>query len=160
MNKTIFKIAMAITIAFATTNSYAQVNKKNEKAREDLKEAQQDLKESKENLKDAKHDLQIANKDSIEDYLAFKQEAEKDIAMNKQTIATLKDKKWSASAKARAKYNTRIEILERKNNKLEIDIQNANHSNVSKWLSFKKEFKHDMNELGQALKDISVNNVK
>jgi hypothetical protein len=30
----------------------------------------------------------------------------------------------------------------------------------SNWQSFKREFKHDTDELGQALKDFTVNNKK
>lgn len=160
MKKTIFTITLAICVAFTTTNSNAQANKESEQARKELKEAQKDVYKSNKNLKDAKNDLQIASQDSIDDYIAVKQDAEISIANNKKTIAELRAKKSNLTAKLKANYNSQITSLERMNNKLQYDINTANHTNSSKWESFKREFKHDLNELGNALKDIGVNNTK
>lgn len=160
MNKTILTIATTLCLALNSSNTNAQVSNKSEKARKELKEAHKDVHESNEGLNEAKHNVQKAKKDSTDDYTAFKKDAEQDIADNKKTIAELRAKKWNSTAQSKAKYDTKIATLERKNNQLQKDINTANHTNQSNWTSFKREFKHDMNELGNALKDIGKNNVK
>jgi ABC-type transporter MlaC component len=110
MNKTILAItiAMIICISFAQLSSSAQVNKKSEEVRKYLKEASNDVKESKADLNDAKLNLKKANKNSTDDYIAFKQEAERDFANNKKTITQLKAKKWNSTEKS--KKNTILKL--------------------------------------------------
>ncbi|MBK7408934.1 MAG: hypothetical protein IPJ40_13250 [Saprospirales bacterium] len=54
-------------------------------------------------------------------------------------------------------YAQRIETLEQKNRDLRTKMANY-EQNQSDWESFKREFNHDMDELGQALKDFTVDN--
>ena len=159
MSKKILTLAITMCIASASMmHANAQADKNSTKARKDVKEAHRDVQEANKNLDEAKRDLKTANADSTADYLAFKKEAEASIAKNKQTIAQLKSKKWNADTKSKEKYNKQIIILERKNNKLQMEMNTANHTNSTKWDSFKREFKHDMNELGNALRDLGVDN--
>jgi hypothetical protein len=50
--------------------------------------------------------------------------------------------------------------LEKKNDELRKKLDNCDATKTDNWTSFKEEFYHDMNELGQAIKDIGVNNEK
>ena len=54
-------------------------------------------------------------------------------------------------------YAKNIENLEERNRDLKTRI-GAYETNQSDWESFKREFNHDMNEVGQALRDLTVNN--
>jgi len=54
-------------------------------------------------------------------------------------------------------YKQRIETLEEQNRdlKVRLDVYEKNNSD---WETFKREFNHDMDELGKALKDFTVDN--
>jgi hypothetical protein len=128
---------------FLSLASFAQTDKKANKARKHIAAAKQDLKEAK--------------IDSAEDYRIFKKDAETTIADNKKTIIELKVKKVNDVKDE--KYDKRVLALEKTNNDLEYRI---NHSHTTKslaWTTFKREFMHDLNGLGDAIKNVGVNNV-
>lgn len=54
-------------------------------------------------------------------------------------------------------YEKRIITLQEKNMEMRARLDNYEKSQ-SDWESFKREFNHDMDELGQSLKDITVDN--
>ncbi len=54
-------------------------------------------------------------------------------------------------------YKQRIERLEQKIADLKTRM-NEYEKNQTGWESFKREFNHDMDELGSALKDLTVDN--
>jgi len=56
-------------------------------------------------------------------------------------------------------YEKRIANLEEKNKNLQLKLDGY-ETNQSDWESFKSEFKHDMDEFGQAFRDITVDNKK
>jgi predicted nucleic acid-binding Zn-ribbon protein len=158
MNKLILTCTITLGMVFLFSQVNAQVDKQAEKARKEAKEARKDMKEANENLEEANRDLIQAKIDSTTEYIAFKNEVEINIANNKKSIAELRAKKWSSSTKAEEKYTKQINKLEKRNENLELSINKANYTNSTKWDSFKREFKRDMQELGQALKDLAVNN--
>jgi hypothetical protein len=52
-------------------------------------------------------------------------------------------------------YDARITELERRNDNLRTKLHDYNEEKRSeKWESFKREFNHDMDELGTSIKDI------
>jgi peptidoglycan hydrolase CwlO-like protein len=104
---------------------------------------------------------QTAAQQEANDYQQFKKDAQMKIDENKQKIADLKDKKSNESKEVRDKYDKKVANLEQKNNELRKKIDNYNESsNSTKWASFKREFNHDMDELGKSIKDIGKDNVK
>ncbi|MBK7762879.1 MAG: peptidase M23 [Bacteroidetes bacterium] len=153
MNKIILSAAFTLSIAIATLNTDAQQNKKAAKARSDVKDAKKDLDE-------ANFDLQKAGIDSTEDNMIFKRDAEKSIEDNKRAIAELKVKKWNATEEEIERYNRKVAMLEKRNDKLQRQIHNMDAANVKNWQSFKREFKHEMNELGKSIKDLGINHAK
>lgn len=57
-------------------------------------------------------------------------------------------------------YQRNIDTIEQKNKNLKIKMDSYKNDVDSDWQSFKREFSHDMDELGKSLKDFTVNNKK
>jgi uncharacterized protein YeaO (DUF488 family) len=57
-------------------------------------------------------------------------------------------------------YEKTIADLETRNLAMKERINTYKVESTEKWESFKAEFKHEMNEIGQSLKDLGQNNVK
>jgi hypothetical protein len=154
MKKTILTMAI-MTMAVTLSMSYGQEpDKKSVKARENLKEERKDVVE-------AKKDLKEAQKDSASEYQKFKTESELKIKNNEKRLAELKVKQAKMNEKDRAIYLKKVNKLEQKNADLKMKLTNyKNNEGQTKWMSFKTEFNHDMNELGRALKDFTVDNKK
>ncbi|MCB2092314.1 MAG: hypothetical protein KDF58_12760 [Alphaproteobacteria bacterium] len=96
---------------------------------------------------------------NTEEWEVFKSESEAKIKDIEIRIAELKvqmDKKGTALDEIYAK---RIDTLEQKIKDLKKKMENFDNGQ-SDWESFKREFNHDMDELGQAFKDLTVNNEK
>lgn len=152
MRKFFLALAAIAFMSLTIATSYGQApDKKSEKARENLKEAKSDV-------VDAKQDLKEAQKDSVSEYQSFKKESELKIKDNEKSIADLKLKSDKVEAKNKATYQDKIRELEAKNAKLKSNLENYKEDGAAKWTSFKTEFNRDMNELGKAIKDLTVNN--
>ena len=124
------------------------------------------LEAANQNVEKEKQDLQEAQKDAnavavkvanAEEWTAFKTESEVKIKDNQIRIDELKMKMSKPGKTFDAMYAKNIENLEQKNKDLKARI-GAYEANQSDWDSFKREFNHDMDELGQALRDLTVNN--
>ena len=79
---------------------------------------------------------------------------------NKKEIATLKARKSNDTKEVKRKYDQKVIAIETKNDELQRKIDSSGTTETSKWSSFKREFNHDMDELGQAFKDIAKDNTK
>ena len=110
--------------------------------------------------KEARKDESKAKADSAADFQAFKKDAEVKINENNKKIAVLKAKKASDNKETNEKYNKKVAALQVKNTELKDKIDRCDETKTSMWTSFKKEFNHDMEELGKAFKDIGVDNEK
>lgn len=96
-----------------------------------------------------------------EDWQTFKADADAKIKKNDDRIAELKAKKREGTKEVQDKYNKKVADIERKNAELRDRINNYNGETTNeKWNSFKREFNHDMKELGTSIKDIGKDNVK
>jgi hypothetical protein len=152
MRKIYFALASIAIMALTIATSYGQEpDKKSEKAGENLKEAKSDI-------VNAKLDLKEAQKDSVSDYQSFKKESELRIKDNEKSIADLKLKSSKIDAKNKATYQKKVGELEIKNAKLKSNLDEYKDDGHEKWTAFKTEFNHEMNELGQSIKDFTVNN--
>jgi len=146
MKKTILTLAITGIIVGSGLTAVGQEDKKSKKARKNEVEAQKDIREAK--------------TDSAADFQKFKKEAETTIAENQTKIAELKAKKASDKKEDNEKYNKKVLALEKKNNVLKNKIEACDNTKTSMWPAFKREFKHDADELGHAFKDIAVDNTK
>lgn len=118
-------------------------------------------KESQEKLQEAKEDVALAKKNAnAEEWQTFKDSTDSVISQNEIRIAELKVKMKNTGKAIDAKYEKNIDLLEQKNKDLKVKIDTYKNDTKSDWQSFKREFNHDMNELGNALKDVTIDNKK
>jgi hypothetical protein len=138
-------LALTLTSAMVAASliTFAQEDKK---AKKDLSETNKDLKEAK--------------TDSAADYQKFKTASETKIRENQMQIATLKAKKSTNTKEVKESYDKRVVTLEQKNNNLKMKISGSSKVKTSEWSSFKRDFNHDMDELGQAIKDVGTDGTK
>ena len=121
--------------------------------------AKENVEEAKEELQEVKAEVQadaikVAN---AEEWSVFKSDAEIKIKENEIRIGDLRVKMKKSGKTFDAMYEKNIIALEQKNKDLRTKISNY-ESNQSDWEAFKREFNHDMDELGQAIKDLTVIN--
>jgi len=112
---------------------------------------------AKQDVKDAVADAQAAAR---EEWLNFKSAAEAKIEANNKIIAEYKAKMTTANGKLQAQYDKKIDALEEKNKELKAKLDAYQDSGKDAWEQFKSEFSHDMDALGTALKDFTVDNKK
>lgn len=93
-------------------------------------------------------------------YQEYKHEQERRIKENDDRIEELRAKIDKADERMREEYRQRISDLKDKNERLRTRMNEYKHESDAKWEEFKKEWNHDMDELGNALKDFSVKNTR
>jgi hypothetical protein len=146
MRKSIFKVAfIALASSIVLTSCMSPAEK---------------VESSAENVEDAQEDLNQAKRDYNEEYNQFKIDSEQKITANEQLIIDLKLYSKDKKAEAKANYEKAISDLEMKNRAMKERIATQKESNNEKWQTFKNEFNHDMDELGNALRDLGKKNVK
>jgi cell division protein FtsB len=102
--------------------------------------------------------VKIVSQEVEADMKTFKEEQLKKIKENEESITVLKRKRAGTKDKVDDAYDKRILKLEQSNAELKRRITTYNDPDKSKWEEFKREFSHDMDELGQALKDMFRDN--
>lgn len=146
MKKTIYYAAISVILAGGLFTSCKTGTKKVEDAKENVQEANKELKAAQQELN--------------AEYPAFKIEAEAKIAANEIRIAELQKKLNKPGVglldEGRKK---RIEELQQKNANLRNMLVVYEKEN-SDWETFKREFNHDMDGLGEAIKDFFENSKK
>jgi cell division protein FtsB len=125
------------------------------------KPATNDEVEATENVKEANKELLEAKKAAtVAEWDAFKNSGDSILNINEARIAELKLKMKKTGNAMDAKYEKNIATLEEKNNTLKTKMKAYKNDTNADWKSFKTEFNHDMDELGSALKDLTVDNKK
>jgi septal ring factor EnvC (AmiA/AmiB activator) len=98
----------------------------------------------------------------VEEWESFKKTSEEKIKAREEEIQALRLKIKESNQETKEKYQQKIDTLEKKNNELKkklSDYASESNSNAKKrWYEFKREFNHDMDELGRAFKDLTVDN--
>jgi predicted nucleic acid-binding Zn-ribbon protein len=154
MKKTIFTLAIVLFIVGTLMMSCKSSTK-------EAKESQEKVQDARENVQDAKDSLVVAKKAATtEEWKAFKEETDTVINNNKIRIAELKLKMKKTGLAINTKYQENVDALEQKNKDLEVKMDTYKNDADSDWQSFKREFNHDMNEIGKAFKDLGVDNKK
>lgn len=113
-----------------------------------------------ENVKEAKEDLDQAMNDARMEWEKFVTDAREKIRQNEEKIARQKEKMATAAADKKDKYQERIAELEAKNNELRRKVDEYRYENETAWQEFKREFNHDMDELGRSIDNVFEDNVK
>lgn len=152
IKQSIYVIALAsfATVAVFFTSCDNNNNKYSSERAEDAAE----------DLRDAKKDLDEAQREYTIKYNDFKREMDNKITENDKAIAALKADVRERNAEAKANWNTAVNDLERKNQSLKDRINDYKADGNANWDEFKREFNHDLDRLGEALKDMTQNNVK
>ena len=123
--------------------------------------AQKSVDSAKVALTEAKEDLDEAKRASTaEEWQVFKDSTDAKIEENNAKIAELKLKIKKTGKDIDKAYQRNIDTIEKKNKDLKIKLDSYKNDVNSDWKSFKREFNHDMDQLGHSLKDFTVNNKK
>jgi hypothetical protein len=120
----------------------------------------QKVENAQENVAEANQELEQANKEYLEDIAAYRIETANRIAANDESIKEFNARMAKDKRAAKADYKKRVADLEQKNRDMKLRMDNYAEEGKDKWLIFKAEFSHDMEEMGKAFKDLTVNNVK
>ncbi|WP_147299218.1 hypothetical protein [Winogradskyella eximia] len=140
--------------------------------------SKQDAKQVKEDVKELNKDLSQGAKDTSEeikttvkaDWQKFKTASEATIENTEKEIAALRLKISKANDNEKERLTTALDKLEQKNielkeklaqrsKKFKEDMITFNETAKANEQKFEREFTHDTNELGTALKDLFKDNV-
>jgi chromosome segregation ATPase len=154
MKKTIFSLAATMFVAGSIFSGCSSQDKKVENAEIKVQDAKSDV-------VDAKQDLaQTQQGAPISEFQKFKNESNEEINANDRKIAELRIEIKSETKEAREKDEKKIDALQKKNHELKEKLEAYHDDGKSDWKEFKTEFKHDLDGLGKAFKDITVRNTK
>jgi F0F1-type ATP synthase membrane subunit b/b' len=152
MKKSIFTLAIA-TIMIGSMITSCKPNT------EKVQDAQENVDSAKVAVTDAENDLNEAKRAATaEEWQAFKDDTNTKIEENNAKIEELKLQIKKKGKDIDNAYQRNIDTLEQKNKDFKIKIDSYKNDANSDWKSFKREFNHDMNELGKSLKDFTVDN--
>ena len=153
MKKSIIILTSTVLLTITIHSGCQSTAKKVENAEDKVQVAEKEL-------ADSKTDLYFARLDTISNYEQFKIEAENIIIAQEKDITDFKARLASEKQEINADYDKKLVELEKKNKELKIKLADLKDDGQNKWVSFKNEFNHDMNELGNAFKDLTVENTK
>lgn len=139
-------------IAGSLLSGCQSATQKEEAAREKLQDATRELEDLQNEQNSEAQSVATA-----EEWKLFKTESELKIRNNEIRIAELKIQMKKPGKTFDAIYAKRIEIMEQRNKDLQARID-AYETSQSDWEAFKREFNQDMDELGQAFKDFTIDN--
>ncbi len=159
------KILAVLTMAILAVGCDNTSKNKMNAANADLKDANKDLKEAAVNLSEA------AKAKAIEDWYTFRKASDTTIAGIENEVIVLRAKITKADQKEKKKLELQYNQTQEKLNALKVKLnqRNADFENdlikfdesVSvKNESFKREFRHDLDEFGTSVKDLFKDNVK
>ncbi len=153
MKRTTFILPVAISLAIAAFGISCQSSAQKEKA------AQKEVQDAKEDLREVQGDANaLAQKvATAEEWKAFRIDSEEKIRNNETRIAELRVKMKKPGVVFDELYGKKIDLLQEQNRALTAKLD-AYEKSQSNWETFKAEFNHDMEELGKALKDLTVDN--
>lgn len=112
---------------------------------------------AREDIANAKADLEKANKEYRVDTTDYKSAIMDQITFNEVHLIKLKEK---FATNTNSEYKDRINQLEQRNMELKIKIKSYSAERNGNWQLFKSSFSRDMDELGKALNDLTVQNVQ
>jgi hypothetical protein len=143
---TVITNAILLTFIFAIVSCQPSSSKKLQDAKADVAEADKNLEQ--------------AEVDYLADMATYRKEVDTKITANEQSIKDFKARIAESKEQAKEDYDEEIIKLEEKNTDMKRKLDEYKQKGKDQWDSFKKEFNHDMDELGNALRDLTVNNKK
>lgn len=146
MKKNILSIA---AFAFMTITTFTSCKNSSEK-----------VDKAKANVTEAYTDLEKANKEYQADVEGYRNEASRKVEANNKTIAEFKSRIETQKKEAKADYIKKITELEQKNSDIKKKMDDYKDDGKENWEKFKTEFNHDMEQLGEAFKNLTKDNTK
>jgi len=116
------------------------------------------VQQSDRNKADSKQDYKEVQRKSDYEFQKFKKESQATIRNNEKKISDIKRKFSKFSSREKAEYQRNLRIVEQKNAKLKRQLSNYREKQQDKWMSFKRDFNRDLNEVGESLRDFKVEN--
>jgi chromosome segregation ATPase len=153
MKKSIFILAAATLLTGTVLTSCKSNAEKENDALENVQDANQELNEAQtETVTDAAN-----TKANEAEWQAFKAKVDADIAKNEARIAGLKSDLKKQGKALDASYKKSVAELEAKNEAMKAKLKEYEVTQTD-WNEFKREFNSDMSDLGDAFKNLTVNN--
>jgi uncharacterized membrane-anchored protein YhcB (DUF1043 family) len=104
--------------------------------------------------------LEQAKLDSISDYQEFRKESEERMARNAEMIESYKQGMKSGKRKIKEQDRRMMAELEETNEMMKMKLNSFKSESKEEWDTFKKEYTHDMDNLGTAITNFTVHNTK
>lgn len=153
MKKTIFILVVTSVFTAGTIFTGCQSpTQKQENSQLKVQEARKDLNSAK---KEANEAVKIVA--TAEEWKTFRSESDLKINENEKRIAELKTKMNKPGEILDPLYSKRINDLEQQNKDLRAKLY-AYEKSQSNWETFKREFNSDMDAIGEAFKNLTVDN--
>lgn len=152
MKKIIFTLAITTFMAGTVLVGCQDSSKKEEAAKDNVEEARDNLNDAKEELSDVRAAA------TEKEWNDFRDSTNTTIQQNEMRIAEMKTNIKKTGKSIDEAYAKKIEELEEKNKEIKLKVQTYKNDTNSDWESFKEEYKRDMDGLGQALKNLTVDN--
>ena len=105
---------------------------------------------------EANKDLNQANQEYVTDIENYRKETAEKVAANEKTIADFNLRIASEKKVAKMDYQKQVAVLEKQNSDLKMRLENYKEEGKEKWEIFKTKFTHDMEVMGDALKNLTV----
>ena len=118
------------------------------------------VEKAEEEVTEANQNLEKANEEYLNDVEAYRLQTADKIVANEKNIIEFNARIEAKKKDANDDYKKKVAELDKKNNDMKKKMADYKASGKENWENFKTEFNHDMDALGQAFKDLSVNNVK
>jgi predicted nucleic acid-binding Zn-ribbon protein len=112
-----------------------------------VEDAQENVVDAKENEMDAQQDLNEAKYENASDYTQFKEATKLTIAENETRIAEFKVKLKTETAANQAKFQAKVDDLEKRNDQLEDDINDFTEGANENWNDFKNRIERSTNDI-------------
>ena len=111
-------------------------------------------KTSDQKVEGANQELKEAKAGYAAEWQKFKTESEAQIKVNEDKIDAYKEKMEKAGKKAKANYKKEVAELKLKNRDLKEKLDKYEDQGEGKWQEFKTNFNHDMDAVGNTVKDL------
>lgn len=115
---------------------------------------------AKENVIESKENLAQAEEDYKTELANYKKESNEKHIANERAIADFKKQVTTAKKELKESYEKQLVEMEQKNLEIKQRMDTYQDDGKEKWKSFKREYDHDMDELGKSLKDLTIENKK
>lgn len=152
MKKTILSITIIMFIVANVLVSCQNSSKKEEAAKDNVEEARDNLDDAQDELSDVRAAA------TEEEWKAFKESTNATVVQNEILIAEMKAKIKKTGKSIDEIYAKKIIDLEQRNKDIRLKVETYKNDTNSDWQSFKEEYNRDMNELGTAIKNLTVDN--